>query len=107
MRTLPFRSFAVSLVILSLCAVTYAQGGNSTVRGNVRDQQGNVVSGATVTLSNPQRNFSRTQTTSDDGTYNFNQVPPDIYMVQVEAAGFKKTSVMDVRASVDTTVDVD
>lgn len=107
MRTLSYRIFAVLIVILSLCAVSYAQSGNSTVRGTVRDQQNNVVAGASVSLTDASRNFSRSQTTTDDGTYVFSSVPPSTYTVQVEAAGFKKTSVSDVKATVDTSVNVD
>jgi hypothetical protein len=107
MRTLSFRTFAVLLVILSLCAISSAQTGNSTLRGTVRDPQGNAVSGATVTLVDAERNFSRTQPTSDDGTYVFSSIPPSTYVLHVEASGFKKTSVLDVKALVDTTVDLD
>src|SRR6185369_15018707 len=52
-----------SIFLLLLCAATYAQSGNSTVRGTVRDPQGNVVAGATVNLTNPDKNFTRTQST--------------------------------------------
>src|SRR5678815_2983201 len=61
--TLLWRLSLVSISILVLSAAIYAQSGNSTVRGTVRDPQGNVVAGATVNLTNPDKNFSRTQTT--------------------------------------------
>jgi hypothetical protein len=77
------------------------------VRGTVRDQQGNLVSGATVTITDVERNFSRSQTTSEDGTYVFSSIPPSTYAVQVEASGFKKTTVTDVKALVDTPVTQD
>jgi len=100
-------SFFVLSVILFLSSVSYGQSGRSTVRGTVKDQQGNVVSGATVTLSNVDKNFTRTQTTTQDGTYVFTAVPPDTYKLDVEASGFKKTAVASVNALVDTTVDAD
>ena len=96
-----------ALVCLLACVAAQAQAGRSTVRGTVRDQQGNVVTGATVTLTNAEKNFARTQTTTDDGTYTFAAVPPGDYRVEVEARGFKKVSVADVHALVDTPVDVD
>src|SRR3712207_2620102 len=79
----------------------------STVRGTVRDQQGNVVTGAAVTLTDEGRNFTRTQTTNDEGGYTFAAVPPGTYRVEVEAQGFKKAAVTEVRALVDTPVEVD
>src|SRR5215212_6255635 len=96
------------LVLLLAAAVTAsAQTGRSTVRGTVRDQQGNVVTGASVTLSDAAKNFTRTQTTNEEGGYTFAAVPPGTYRVEVESSGFKKSSVADVRALVDTPVDVD
>src|SRR5215212_5528944 len=96
------------LVLLLAAAVTAsAQTGRSTVRGTVRDQQGNVVTGASVTLSDAAKNFTRTQTTNEEGGYTFAAVPPGTYRVEVESSGFKKVSVADVRALVDTPVDVD
>ncbi|HYE13489.1 MAG TPA: carboxypeptidase-like regulatory domain-containing protein [Pyrinomonadaceae bacterium] len=84
-----------------------AQTGRSNVRGTVRDPQGNVVAGATVTLANAEKNFTRTQTTNEEGGYTFTAVPPDAYRLEVESPGFKKTTVAEVRALVDTSVEVD
>ena len=58
-------------LLVSLLAATAAsaQTGRSTVRGTVRDQQGNVVTGASVTLSDDGKNFTRTQTTNEEGGY--------------------------------------
>jgi hypothetical protein len=106
-KTLCSKSLIALLTIFLLTSVSYAQAGRSTVRGTVKDQQGNVVTGATVTLVNAERNFSRTQTTTQDGTYVFTAVPPGTYRLEVEAPGFKKTSVSEVQALVDTSVDAD
>ena len=88
-------------LILSLFASTGALAqGNSTVRGTVADPQGNVVVGATVTLTNTETNVSRTQTTSESGVYAFELVQPGPYRVEVEATGFKKAVVTNVQALV-------
>jgi hypothetical protein len=100
-------SFVALLAVLLLSSVSYAQAGRSTVRGTVKDQQGNVVAGAAVTLVNADRNFSRTQTTNQDGTYVFSAVPPGTYNLEVEAQGFKKMAVSAISAAVDTSVDAD
>src|SRR5688500_8164444 len=62
--------------------------------------------GATVTLANDERNFSRTQPTSEDGGYLFSAVPPGTYHIEVEVSGFKKASVTNLQAQVDTPSDV-
>ncbi len=97
--------FALALSLIFV-GVAQAQSGRATVKGLVQDQQGNVVAGATVTLSDQNKNFSRTQTSNQDGAYVFTAIPPGTYRVEVEAAGFKKTVITDVQAAVDTTLDV-
>ena len=106
-KTLYSRTFVVLLAIFLFSSVSYAQAGRSTVRGTIKDQQGNVVAGAAVTLVDADRHFSRTQTTTQDGTYVFTEVPPGTYKLEVEAQGFKKTSVSDLKARVDSSVDAD
>ncbi len=106
-KTLCAKSFFVLAAVLLFSSVSYAQSGRSTVRGTVKDPQGNVVAGATLTLVNADRNFSRTQTTNQDGTYVFSAIPPGTYHLEVEAAGFKKTSVSGLNALVDTSIDAD
>ena len=86
------------LLCTLLCVATSAQTGTSAVRGTVTDAQNNVVAGATVTLVNPETNSSRTQTTSADGNFVFELIPPGTYRVEVEAKGFKKGVLTDVRA---------
>jgi len=98
--------FTSCLALLMLLSTAYGQAGRSTVRGTVRDQQGNVVAGATVTLVDQEKNFSRTQISSQDGGYVFSAVPPGTYKLEVEATGFKKLSIAEVKAPVDTTVEV-
>ena len=57
-----------TFVLLSLFAVAVlGQQGTSTIRGTVVDPQGNVVSGANVTLTNQATGATRTTTTKDDG----------------------------------------
>jgi hypothetical protein len=80
----------------------YAQTGTSTLRGSVSDSQGQAVAGATVTLKNDARNFSRVTTTDSNGAYIFTAIPPNVYALEVEAQGFKKSVSTDVKALVDT-----
>ncbi|MDQ3748555.1 MAG: carboxypeptidase-like regulatory domain-containing protein, partial [Acidobacteriota bacterium] len=78
----------------------FAQTGTSSVSGTVADPQGNVAVGATVTLTNPEKNFTRTQTTNETGSYSFSSIPPDTYTLEVSATGFKKAVLNDVKALV-------
>src|SRR6266545_3213373 len=106
MKRLSFRQghlLAIVWGLLFSLACSYsivAQSGSSSVHGTVKDLQGNVVAGATVTLTNAEKNFSRNQTTTDTGAFAFTLVSPDNYTVEVEARGFKKAVVTSVSALV-------
>ncbi len=95
-------SWLSTLLILFL---TYgnvpAQTGKSSVAGTVLDPQGQAVAGATVTLTNVETNISRTQVTNERGSVTFDLITPGLYRLEVEASGFKKALVNDVRALVD------
>src|SRR5712692_8362211 len=96
------------LFLLSMsCISVLGQAGTSTIRGIVKDPQGNVVAGATVTLTNTGTTTSRTTTTSDLGAYAFEFVTVGDYKVEVEAKGFKKAVVTDVHALVSKVTPVD
>src|SRR4051794_944346 len=97
---------AVSLLLLS-SVMAYGQAGTSSVRGTVTDPNGSAVPGATVTLSDPSKNFTRTQTSDNDGSYTFTAVPPGTYSVTVEATGFKRSTIETVRALVETPTQAD
>jgi hypothetical protein len=97
---------ASAFLLALLPIVAAAQTSSSSVRGIVTDPQSNPVAGANVTLANPERNFSRTQTTNADGAYSFKPIPPGSYHLEVEGKGFKKASMTTVQALVDTPTDV-
>ena len=94
------------LCSLLLIGSAYAQTGSSTINGTVEDTQKQAISGATVTLKNESRNFSRVTTTGADGAFLFTVVPPGAYSLEVEAPGFKKAVQTDVQALVDNRVTV-
>nr|MBA3785783.1 carboxypeptidase regulatory-like domain-containing protein [Acidobacteriota bacterium] len=83
-----------------------AQSGTTSVGGTVFDQQGKVVFGATVTLTNAEKGFTRTATTGDNGTFIFPVIQPGSYRLEVEMSGFKKFINNKVRASVDTPTEI-
>lgn len=86
--------------ILLFAFTCFSQQGTSAVRGTITDQQSNVVAGATVTLTSLATNSSRTATTGENGGYSFEPVAVGDYNLEVEAAGFKKSVITNVHASV-------
>jgi hypothetical protein len=59
------------------------------ITGEVSDSTGGVVVGATVTVTNPQTNFTRKATTNSAGNYSFPALLPGDYNVRAELLGFQ------------------
>ncbi len=88
-----------SILLLSICifagsisALSQASA-NAELRGNVADQNGSAVSGATVVATESAKGTSRTVSTDTDGNFVFLSLSPSTYSVKVTASGFSsKTS---------------
>ena len=101
------RGSSTLVLLLLFAVVALAQQGTSTVRGTVKDPQGNVVSGATVKLISLATNAERTTTTTGEGLYSFEAIQVGDYKIEVEAPNFKKAVVTDIHALVASSVSVD
>ncbi len=77
-------------ISLSLCAPLFAQKYTGTITGVITDQQGAVVSGATVTAVNTSTGESRSATTNSSGVYSLPELAVGNYDVHVKAASFKE-----------------
>jgi len=85
MRTL---GLAVTLAPL-FCVAVWAQDA-ATIVGTVTDPSGGVMPGAQVTVSNPEKGFTRDLATNTAGEYTAARVPIGNYVVSGEKAGFQK-----------------
>ena len=84
------RVLAVAIAVCALAIPAAAQVTTGTVTGNIKDAQGGVIPGATVTLISSTRGTTLATVTADtDGVYTFPNVPPDTYMIRVTMDGFK------------------
>lgn len=61
----------------------------ASLSGTVRDSTGAVVPGASATITDPEKNLSRSFTAGGDGRYVFTLVPPGMYTLRVTHAGFR------------------
>lgn len=100
------RFLSAALLVGVFALTAFAQGGTSTVRGTVKDPQGNVVAGANVKLISVGTAAERTTTTSDEGGFSFEAVQVGDYRLEVEAGGFKKGVVTDIHALIASPVTV-
>ncbi|HEV2904891.1 MAG TPA: carboxypeptidase-like regulatory domain-containing protein, partial [Pyrinomonadaceae bacterium] len=104
------RTFALAIALCGLIASSaFAQGSVTRVAGTVKDPQGASITGATVTLTDSATKAVKTATTNDEGAFAFNDLRAGIYTVDVEAAGFKKTTVPDLTVNINetSTVNID
>ena len=101
-------SLGTFVVLMLFCGSALGQGqGSSSIRGSIKDPQGAVVAGATVTLTNPETGFNRTTNSNDSGQFAFETIQPGVYSVTVEAKGFKKAALNQVAALVSKPTDLD
>lgn len=78
---------AIFAVLFSQTAFAQATG---SLSGTVKDPNGAVVQGATVTVKNTATNLSRNFITNDDGVWTATLLPVGTYNVTFEKEGFKK-----------------
>ena len=86
MRTAVFGA----ILLVSLAAPPYlaAQGGDGSLRGTVKDEQGGAIPGVTVTATSPALIAPAVAVSESDGTYRLVNLPPGTYTVQAELQGF-------------------
>ena len=77
------------LAALLFAATLHAQSTTGTISGRVTDPQGLSVPGATVTVTSPALQGSRTAVTAENGDYIIPLLPPGLYKVAVELSGFE------------------
>ncbi len=84
------RLAAMSAAALAITATVFAQGITGTIAGTVKDAQGGVIPGATITLTSDTRGtvFAPTVTNAS-GDFVFPNIVADTYTVQVEMESFR------------------
>src|SRR3954449_1804956 len=83
------RALAVCLAMLLLLpASSSGQTGDGSLRGYVRDQQGGVLPGVTVTATSPDLLAAVVAVSDSAGYYRLNNLPPGTYVVAADLTGF-------------------
>ena len=96
-----------ALLVLAVPEWAAAQAANGTLIGNVRDESGAAVPGATITATETRTNIVRTAVSNETGNYIVTNLPPGVFRVEGELTGFKKFVREGVEVRVNTTVRVD
>src|SRR5688572_1284277 len=77
------------LVVLNASAFAEAQPTGSSLRGYVKDNQGGVLPGVTVTATSPNMITSATGVTDETGYYRLINLPPGEYAITADLQGFR------------------
>src|SRR5687768_17773104 len=98
-----------TIVVLFPTAPAFAQTGDGSIRGYVKDEQGAVLPGVTVTAQSPALLSPVTSVTDAGGYYRLLNLPPGTYAVTAELTGFSswRREGIIMRAGITFTVDVD
>jgi hypothetical protein len=97
----------VFLFILACALPLLASGPTGTVTGTITDPKGAVIPKARITVRNEETNAAREAKSNSDGDYTVALLPPGLYRVAVESAGFRRSVIHGVNLNVDQTVRVD
>ncbi len=92
--------------LVSALAFGQAQINSGDIQGTVADESGGVIAGAKVTASDPDRGIARAAVTGSDGRYAVPLLPPGMYRLRVEAAGFTTKAIEKVEVRVGETVNL-
>jgi outer membrane receptor protein involved in Fe transport len=90
--------FQAGLLVTIICAaIAVAQTNRGGISGTITDKNGAVIPGATVIVTNIGTNQSLKLTTSEEGVYAATSLEPVVYRITVEAPGFKRAIVGNVK----------
>jgi hypothetical protein len=103
MRRLSKIVWALAAVLFLGAAPAFAQGGGASstgsISGDVKDPQGGVLPGVTVTATSPAQIGALVAVTNEAGIYRFPSVPPGEYRLAFELPGFQSLTREGVRVT--------
>ena len=97
----------MGVLLLLMCLPASAQLNQGRILGNISDQSGGVITGATITVVDVPRGVSRTLTTDSAGGFSAPSLVPSTYTVKVEFKGFKTIERQNVEVGVGQEVRLD
>ena len=96
----------VSGAAILIPVVALAQGLTGALIGTVKDADGGVLPGATVRVSSPALiGGPRTLTTNEHGQLRFPTLPPGLYVLDIELAGFASSHEADIPIGAGATIE--
>jgi hypothetical protein len=98
---------ATTIAVFLICLPLFSQTNQGRILGDVLDQSGGAIVGATVTVTDVARGVSRALITDSAGEYSAPSLLPGTYTVRVEAKGFRAVEHTGVLVQVGEDIRVD
>ena len=89
MTRFSFKLLAIALATLAVAASAFGQTSKGFFVGNVADQNGAVVAGAVVKITNAATGVTRVTTSTAEGSFRLDAIDPGTYRVEITQPGFK------------------
>jgi Carboxypeptidase regulatory-like domain/TonB dependent receptor len=99
--------FLLVIFVAVFSAIAVGQAVNATLLGTVTDKSGAYVADAKVSITEITTNIRRVANTNASGNYEFPNLPPGQYRVDIEQSGFKKATTSSVNVPINSAVRVD
>ncbi|MBP7865537.1 MAG: TonB-dependent receptor [Acidobacteria bacterium] len=93
-----FKRFTVLAVVALMAAFAFAA--DQAVEGTVKDAQGGILPGVSVTITNVDTGITRNVLTDDNGNYIFTAIRPGNYELKAELDQFAPFKVTDIKVSI-------
>ena len=93
-------SSAAALLVVFACGGLFAQAGGGAITGTVKDEQGAVLPGVTISLKNQESGVMRTVVSDAFGTYRFPALAPGRYTLRSELSGFSTAEVKELTITI-------
>jgi hypothetical protein len=97
----------VSCLVVFLAATANAQTIAGQIAGTIRDSSGAILPGVSVTITNPETGFTRTEVTGPAGAYRVTNLPIGTYTVTAGLDGFRRSEKTGVEVGADARLTVD
>ncbi|MGD0682809.1 MAG: TonB-dependent receptor [Terracidiphilus sp.] len=101
------RVLATLVFILTCSVIAFGQQVTGSIVGTVKDQQGAMITTATVKAINVATGFTRSAPANGYGLYRIDFLPVGKYSIEVVAAGFERFVQQNLALDVDQTLTVD
>jgi hypothetical protein len=96
-----------ALILLAVSTPVFAQMGTAQIGGKITDEQGGILPGVAIVVTNEETGIFREVTSSSEGTYLVSQIVPGRYKVTAKLPGFRTMDRGGLILQVGTTLTID